>query len=141
VEDGRRTYDDIGKRVRLSAPSVKRRVDRLRAEGALEGFTAVVDHGALGWHTEALVELFFRGGTPLDEVARILLGHPEVVEAWSVTGEPDAIARVRTEDNADLERLIIDLQRDGTVVRTRSQVVLSRLVSRPVAASREATQR
>jgi Lrp/AsnC family transcriptional regulator, leucine-responsive regulatory protein len=133
VEDGRRTYDDIGKRVRLSAPSVKRRVDRLRAEGALEGFTAVVDHGALGWHTEALVELFFRGGTPLDEVARILHGHPEVVEAWSVTGEPDAIARVRTEDNADLERLIIDLQRDGTVVRTRSQVVLSRLVSRPVA--------
>ena len=30
----------------------------------------------------------------------------------------------------DLERLIIDLQRDGTVVRTRSQVVMSRLVGR-----------
>jgi hypothetical protein len=37
---------------------------------------------------------------------------------------------VRTRDNADLERLIMDLQRDGLVVRTRSQVVLSRLVSR-----------
>jgi Lrp/AsnC family leucine-responsive transcriptional regulator len=37
---------------------------------------------------------------------------------------------VRTRDNADLERLIIDLQRDGAVVRTRSQVVLSRLVLR-----------
>ena len=49
-------------------------------------------------------------------------------EAWSVTGEADAIARVRTSDNADLERLIIDLQRDGLVERTRSQVVLSRLV-------------
>src|SRR5205809_714418 len=48
VEDGRRTYDDIGRRVSLSAPSVKRRVDRLRASGALEGFTAVVDHGAMG---------------------------------------------------------------------------------------------
>ncbi len=52
---------------------------------------------------------------------------PEVVEAWSITGEADAIARVRTADNADLERLIIDLQRDGLVERTRSQVVLSRL--------------
>ena len=59
--------------------------------------------------------------------------HPEVVEAWSVTGEADAIARVRTEDNRDLERLIIDLQRDGRVERTRSQIVMSRLVSRPVA--------
>jgi len=63
VEDGRRTYDDIGRRVSLSAPSVKRRVDRLRSSGALEGFTAVVDHGAMGWNTEALVELFYRPGT------------------------------------------------------------------------------
>jgi Lrp/AsnC family transcriptional regulator, leucine-responsive regulatory protein len=129
VEDGRRTYGDIAKRVRLTAPSVKRRVDRLRAEGALEGFTAVVDHGALGWDTEALVELFFRPGTKLDEVGRILRAHPEVAEAWSVTGEADAVARVRTKDNSDLERLIIDLQRNGLVERTRSVVALSRLVS------------
>ncbi len=112
-EDGRRTYDDIAGRVSLSAPSVKRRIDRLLASGALEGFTALVDHGALGWNTEALVELFYKPGTTLGEVARILREHPEVVEAWSVTGEADAIARVRTSDNADLERLIIDLQRNG----------------------------
>jgi Lrp/AsnC family transcriptional regulator, leucine-responsive regulatory protein len=130
VEDGRRTYDDIATKVGLSAPSVKRRVDRLRERGALEGFTAIVDHGAMGWNTEALVELFYQAGTTLDRVAKTLRGHPEVVEAWSVTGEADAIARVRTEDNAALERLIMDLQKNGLVIRTRSQVVMSRLVSR-----------
>lgn len=130
VEDGRRTYDDIATKVSLSAPSVKRRVDRLRERGALEGFTAIVDHGAMGWNTEALVELFYQAGTTLDRVAKTLRGHPEVVEAWSVTGEADAIARVRTEDNAALERLIMDLQKNGLVIRTRSQVVMSRLVSR-----------
>jgi DNA-binding Lrp family transcriptional regulator len=128
LDDGRRTFGDIAERVGLTAPSVKRRVDRLRASGALEGFTAVVDHGVLGWDTEAMVELFFRPGTTLDEVAETLRGHPEVAEAWSVTGEADAIARVRTKDNADLERLIIDLQRNGLVERTRSVVALSRLV-------------
>jgi DNA-binding Lrp family transcriptional regulator len=133
VEDGRRSYGDMAAHVGLSAPSVKRRVDRLRESGALEGFTALVEHGAMGWHTEALVELFFRPGTTLEEVAEVLREHPEVAEAWSVTGEADAIARVRTEDNRDLERLIIDLQRDGLVERTRSQVVMSRLVSRPAA--------
>ncbi len=130
VEDGRRSYGDIAGRVRLSAPSVKRRIDRLRSSGALEGFTAVVDHGAMGWNTEALIELFYEPGTLLEEVAETLRSHPEVVEAWSVTGEADAIARVRTSDNADLERLIIDLQQTAPVVRTRSQVVMSRLVSR-----------
>jgi Lrp/AsnC family transcriptional regulator, leucine-responsive regulatory protein len=130
VEDGRRTYDDIGRHVSLSAPAVKRRVDRLRERGALRGFTAVVDHAALGDRTEALIELFFAPGTLLEQVAGTLREHPEVVEAWSVTGDADAIARVRTHDNADLERLIMDLQRDGLVRRTRSQVVLSRLVRR-----------
>jgi len=130
VEDGRRTYDDIAGRVALSAPAVKRRVDRLRASGALRGFTAVVDHAALGDQTEALVELFFAPGTLLGQVAETLNRHPEVVDAWSVTGEADAIARVRTHDNADLERLIMAFQGDGLVERTRSQVVLSRLVHR-----------
>jgi Lrp/AsnC family transcriptional regulator, leucine-responsive regulatory protein len=128
LEDGRRTYDDIAGKVNLSAPSVKRRIDGLRSSGALQGFTAVVDHSALGANTEALVELFCRPGTTLDVLAKKLREHPEVAEAWSVTGEADAIARVRTQDNADLERLIIDLQGDGLVMRTRSQVVLSRLV-------------
>jgi DNA-binding Lrp family transcriptional regulator len=130
VEDGRRTYDDIARRVALSAPAVKRRVDRLRASGAVRGFTAVVDHAALGSSTEALIELFFAPGTLLDEVGATLRRHPEVVEAWSVTGDADAIARVRAQDNADLERLIIELQSNGHVERTRSQVVLSRLVGR-----------
>ena len=130
TDDGRRTYDDVARRVSLSAPAVKRRVDRLRSDGTLRGFTAVVDHAALGYATEALVELFYGTGIQLAEVAASLRARPEVVEAWSVTGEADAIARVRTRDNADLERLIIDLQRDGNVQRTRSQVVMSRLVAR-----------
>jgi DNA-binding Lrp family transcriptional regulator len=132
VEDGRRTYGDVGRHVALSAPAVKRRVDRLLASGALRGFTAVVDRSALGARTEALVELFYAPGTLLEQIARELERHPEVVEAWSVTGEADAIARVRTRDNADLERLIMELQHEAPVVRTRSQVVLSQLVGRPV---------
>src|SRR4051812_50191123 len=81
VEDGRRTYDDIGRRVSLSAPAVKRRVDRLRAQGALRGFTAVLDHAALGAGTQALVELFYAPGTLLDRVADSLRSHPGDVEA------------------------------------------------------------
>ena len=112
-------------------------MDRLRASGALQGFTAIVDDAALGASTEALVELFSAPGTLLDEFARRLARHPEVVEAWSVTGDADAIARVRTRDNRDLERLITELQGDGTVVRTRTQVVMSALVARPAAAGGE----
>ena len=130
LEDGRRSYGDIGRRVSLSAPSVKRRVDALRERGAITGFTARLNPAAMGQTTEALVELFYAPGTQLDEVAERLRAVPEVVEAWSVTGDADAIARVRTKSNADLEGVIRRLQLDGSVRRTRSQVVLSQLVGR-----------
>jgi DNA-binding Lrp family transcriptional regulator len=129
-EDGRATYDSIAAEVKLSAPAIKRRVDRLKQTGAIQGFTVIVDHHVLGAHTEALIEMFFAPGTQLDAVAEKLRSYPEVLEAWSITGEADAIARVRTNDNAGLERLIRELQRDGVLQRTRSQVVMSRLVSR-----------
>src|SRR5947207_13358714 len=93
VEDGRRTYDDIGRAVALSAPSVKRRVDRLRSSGALRGFTAVVDHAALGSATEALVELFYAPGTLLEQVAETLVRHPEGGEGWDGSGEGGACRR------------------------------------------------
>jgi DNA-binding Lrp family transcriptional regulator len=135
VEDGRRTYDEVAGQGR--AERAVGEAPRRPAAGPAarcRGFTAIVDPVAMGWGTEALVELFYAPGTTLDRVAASLQRHPEVVEAWSVTGEADCIARVRTVDNADLERLIMNLQRDGLVVRTRSQVVMSSLVTRPSAA-------
>jgi DNA-binding Lrp family transcriptional regulator len=48
VDDARSTYAEVGAQVGLSAPAVKRRVDRLRAAGAITGFSARVDPSALG---------------------------------------------------------------------------------------------
>ena len=56
VADARASYAEIGADVGLSAPAVKRRVDKLLDMGILQGFTAVVDPEALGWGTEAFVE-------------------------------------------------------------------------------------
>ena len=48
VEDARRSFADIGGRVGLTASAVKRRVDRLRAGGAIGGFTVRLEPEALG---------------------------------------------------------------------------------------------
>jgi len=116
--------------VSLSAPAVKRRVDRLREQGVLQGFKAVVNHAALGPNLEAVIELFYAPGIQIDHVRDSLRPHPEVVEAWSVTGDADCMVRVRVRDPADLERVIMELQRQASVVRTRSQFVMSHLIER-----------
>lgn len=48
VADARATYAEIGAVVGLSAPAVKRRVDKLLDSGVIRGFTAVVDPEVLG---------------------------------------------------------------------------------------------
>jgi DNA-binding Lrp family transcriptional regulator len=53
--DARASYAEIGAQVALSAPAVKRRVDRLRATGVIKGFTAVIDPASIGWTTEPFV--------------------------------------------------------------------------------------
>ena len=60
AEHARATFAEIGQRVNLSAPAVKRRVDRMLDNGVIRGFTTVVDRNALGWTTEAYVQVFCR---------------------------------------------------------------------------------
>ena len=57
-ENARRSFKDIGEAVHLTAPAVKRRVDRLERDGVILGYSAVVEPRAYGWHAEAFVDLF-----------------------------------------------------------------------------------
>jgi DNA-binding Lrp family transcriptional regulator len=131
VDDARSTYAHVGAQVGLSAPAVKRRVDRLRASGAITGFSARVDPSALGWTTEAYVELFCRGRTSVADIAAAVSKSPEVVGACTVTGEADALLHIRAADIQHFERVVETIGSEPFVVRTRSVIVLSRLVSRP----------
>jgi DNA-binding Lrp family transcriptional regulator len=129
-KDARSSYAEIGNQVGLSAPAVKRRVDRLRATGAIRGFTALVDPAALGWTTEAYVELFCTGKTSPAEILAAVARFPEVVSASTVTGEADALLHVLAADVGHLERVVERIGAEPFVVRTKSAIVLAPLLRR-----------
>jgi DNA-binding Lrp family transcriptional regulator len=129
--DARASYAEIGSRVSLSAPAVKRRVDRLRASGVIKGFTAVIDPAAVGWTTEAFVELFCTGRTTPAQIMMATRRHPEVIGAYTVSGQADALVHLRAADIGHLEQALERLRAEPFVTSTRSMVVLSRLVETP----------
>ena len=131
LRDGRATYAQIGGEVGLSAPAVKRRVDRLRETGAIRGFTAVVDPQVLGWTTEAYVEVYCKGTVSPHELRRSLERVPEVVGACTVSGSADALLQMLATDIPQLERAIERVRDEHNVDHTRSVIVLSRLLDRP----------
>ena len=130
IKDARASYAEIGNTVGLSAPAVKRRVDRLRASGAITGFSARVDPAALGWTTEAYVELFCGGRTSPEEIAAAVRKYPEVADACTVTGEADALIHIRAADVKHFEHVMERIGAEPFVRRTRSVIVLSRLIER-----------
>ncbi|MBI5105499.1 MAG: Lrp/AsnC family transcriptional regulator [Solirubrobacterales bacterium] len=132
-ENARRSFQDIGARVALSAPAVKRRVDRLEADGVLKSYAAVVDPGAMGWHTHAVVALYCEGRMSAGDVRAAVVGLPEVQAAYTVAGEASAILHVRARDTTHLEEALERIRDAPGVRRTQTQVVLSTLFERPVA--------
>lgn len=132
-ENARRSFQDIGTRVALSAPAVKRRVDRLEKDGVITGYAAIVDPAMLGWNTMAIVELYCEGRMPGTQVKANLEQHEEVVSAYTVAGESAAVVLLRARDTEHLERTLEAIREPQGVIRTQTQVVLSALLERPLA--------
>ena len=108
-QNARRSFKDIGAHVHLTAPAVKRRVDRLEREGVIRGYTATIDPRAFGWHAEAFVDLYCEGHMP---------------------GEASAMLHVMAEDTQDLELALERIRATDGVTRTVTEVVLSTLLER-----------
>ena len=129
--NARRTLGDIGKHVSLSAPAVKRRIDRLERDGVLLGYTTVVDHAKLGRPFQAFTELRFSGDARVEAIARIADDIPEVEAVFTVAGDPDALAWIRARDVEDLARVVDRLRSSGQIIGTKSLIVLATSRSDP----------
>jgi DNA-binding Lrp family transcriptional regulator len=127
IENGRESFAALGQRVGLSTAATKRRVDRLRHQRVIRRFTAEVEPAALGWTIDAFVELYCEGRVPPDRMRDLVRNIPEVVEAYTVTGEADGILRVRASDTGHFEKVLGIIRNHPGVLRTRSALVLSRL--------------
>ncbi len=124
AQNARRTFGDIGRRVGLSASAVKRRTDRLEANGIIRKYTTVVDYAKLGQPLEAFAELRFVGSARVDSIEGIVDKVPEIQALFTVAGDPDALAWIRVRDVEDLKRVIDQIRATGKVTGTKTLMVL-----------------
>ncbi len=128
TEDARRSASEIGRLVNLSPAAAKRRIDRLEDSGVIRGYTTVLDHGMLGSRLEAFTELRFAPGTQVDDIDEAFADLPELVESFTLAGDPDALVRLRVSDVDHLKRTIDRLRRGrrsgATIIGTKTLIVL-----------------
>jgi DNA-binding Lrp family transcriptional regulator len=107
--NGRLTNVELAGRVGLSPPPCLRRVRALEKAGAIKGYRALLDAGALGFDVNlfALVGLKSQAEAELKAFTASVARWPLVREAYALSGEADFLLKCTARDLASLQNFII----------------------------------
>lgn len=110
--DARLSYNELARRVGLSAPSVAERVRRMEDAGVIVGYRAEVDPEKVGLPVLALVQMRCDHGRCLLSTFRAT-DFPEVLEIHKLSGERCAALKVAAESVTHLEVVVDRLSKHG----------------------------
>jgi Lrp/AsnC family transcriptional regulator, leucine-responsive regulatory protein len=121
----RLSYAELARQVGLSAPAVHERVGKLEATGTIRGYRADVLPEAIGLGVTAIIGLVQDSNGDAEEIVEALRQVPEIESCYFMAGEESFLVTVRVGTIAELERLIVQLNRTSGVARTRTAIALS----------------
>ncbi len=100
------------------------------AEGIIEGYPCRLNPERLGLSVQAFihVQTNFHTGDTHQSVQKLTESRPEIVAAWTLTGEADYLLRVFCKDLSTLNHLIQNvLLPHPSVGNVRSQIVMDQM--------------
>ena len=120
-EEGRISFNELGRRVGLSSPAVAERVRRMEEAGVILGYKAVVNHSRIGYPIMAVINLVVPVAQ-LSQADELATSIPEVLECHHITGRDVIILKVAVTSVGHLEDVINQM---GVLGMTTTAVVLS----------------
>ncbi|WP_433200937.1 Lrp/AsnC family transcriptional regulator [Nocardia sp. CA-107356] len=128
--DGRLSYNQLARRVNLSAPAVADRVRRLEEAGVIAGYQALVDPRRAGLPITAFIHLRCTLGKCLLKTSTAE-DYPEVAEVHKLSGSHCTLLEVRAASLQHFEGLVERIGEHGAI---ETHIVLStQYEGRPVA--------
>jgi Lrp/AsnC family transcriptional regulator, leucine-responsive regulatory protein len=124
--NGRISWQDLARRIRLSPTATAERVRRLERAGVISGYRVVVDPVALGRVLECLVDVRMLPGVDRSAFTAFVAAHDEITDAVHLTGRADYVLTVHCAGTADLDRLLLAMKADAGVADTETRLVLGR---------------
>lgn len=126
--DGRLTNNDLSERIALSPSQCSRRRARLEAEGFIRGYRADIDRQKMGLGLMVVISvtLATHNRDNAKRFSELLADLPEVLEAYSLTGEMDYHLKVVTKDLAALSHFVNEvLLPHDSVQHVKTSIVLN----------------
>jgi Lrp/AsnC family leucine-responsive transcriptional regulator len=128
-QDARLSYNELGRRVGLSAPAAAYRVRKLEEAGVITGYSAQIDPAKAGMPLLALIQLRCDQGSCLLRTS-VAEEFPEVLEVHKLSGSHCAILKVALSSMRHLEAFNHRLSVHGALVvhMVTSSVLPHRLI-------------
>jgi Lrp/AsnC family leucine-responsive transcriptional regulator len=108
--DGKISVGELAEKVGLSPSPCARRIRLLESTGIIKGYTAIVDQKRVGLPMSAFasIKLERQREDDLDRFEKIVIGWPEVLDCYLMTGQRDYLLRIVAADLEAYERFIKD---------------------------------
>jgi Lrp/AsnC family leucine-responsive transcriptional regulator len=129
-QDARRSAEDLGAAVGLSGSAVLRRLQRLRETGVIDREVAVVAIDKVGPRLRiiASVELERERADQLSPLVDFLREHPEIQQAYYISGDADLLLIVIVPEISHYDRLTAELvSKHPMIKRITTSVVFREL--------------
>lgn len=131
--DGSLTNAALADIVNLSPSQCSRRRSALEDVGLIEGYSARINVGKLGFGLRAMIRINLRnhGQGVGEDFARFIEGRPEIRTAFSVSGDADYVLDIRVRDLDAFASFIHEsLLPHPLVSQVRSEIVLKTLTDK-----------
>jgi Lrp/AsnC family leucine-responsive transcriptional regulator len=124
--NARTTQAELGRRVGLSQPAIADRIRRLEDDKIIVGWSVKVDPKRLGKDITAFIGVGIEHPRYFEAFAGKVAEMAEVLECHRVVGNDSYLLKVRTENTAALDRLLVGgLRTLPGVTRTHTTIVLA----------------
>ncbi|CAB3288105.1 HTH-type transcriptional regulator Ptr1 [Methanocaldococcus lauensis] len=100
-EDGRKSYREIGRQLKISEGTVRTRIKKMKEKGIINGFYVSINPHKLGKDIIAILGLYLKP-CEVKKTLEILKGYDEIVQIYQTTGEYDAVCLAVLEDMEEL---------------------------------------
>ncbi|MEU6021065.1 MULTISPECIES: Lrp/AsnC family transcriptional regulator [unclassified Micromonospora] len=123
--NARLSYAELARQVGLSAPAVHERVGKLEAGGVIRAYRAEVEPETIGLAVTALISIVEDSNADTDDVLEAFRAIPEIESCYFMAGVESFLLKARVSTIAELEQLIVRLNRTPGVASTRTSIALS----------------
>ena len=131
LRDSRTPLVHISKEVGISSPAIRERINRLKQEGIIRGFSTIIDYKKLGLGLTAFIGLSMDDSKCCQEdVFTELENIPRVLEAHFTNGEEDILVKIVTENTETLVELLGQMNAIDGVNRTKTLIALKTPIER-----------